>query len=164
MKRILITLMVAFLSIGCEDTFEDLKSKNEPTYDMSDDAPSPIDKKDKTKPNYGYTSSNNTTPNTSGSGDQNFLWKPRGENSNRLVVLLPAQYTGNIGKVFIQSPSGQVLETGGFSGVHNGGREHYRFSKPGSSYLNGSRLVMDLKAGGSKSWTISNTGSRTGGK
>jgi hypothetical protein len=62
-----------------------------------------------------------------------FLWKPVSESTGKLVVLTPdangaAIYTVRDGK------RGTLVETGSYSGVANGGRAHYRFSKPGSGY------------------------------
>lgn len=90
-----------------------------------------------------------------------FLWKPVSDHGNKLVVLLPAQYTGQVSGQYVASPDGTPIESGGFSSVGNGGREHYRYSKPGGSYPNGSHAVANLKAGGAVHWTVPNTSART---
>ena len=90
-----------------------------------------------------------------------FLWKPISDNTKKLVVLLPPQYTGQVRGCYIASPSGAPIETGSFASVANGGREHYRYSKPGSGYPNGCHAVAMLKAGGSVHWTVPNTSART---
>ncbi|MBP7276529.1 MAG: hypothetical protein KBA51_10050, partial [Kiritimatiellae bacterium] len=88
-----------------------------------------------------------------------FLWKPEGESSGKLVVLLPSSYTGHVSACFIATSGGSVIEQGSYSGAHNGDREHYRFSKSGSSY-GAVVVVADLKAGGAVHWPISSPGSR----
>lgn len=90
-----------------------------------------------------------------------FLWKPISESNGKLVVLLPPQYTGQVSGQYVASPDGSPLDSGNYGGVHNGGREHYRYSKPGGSFPGGSHAVAMLKAGGSVHWTIPNTASRT---
>ena len=93
-----------------------------------------------------------------GSGDQGegggFLWKPVGENSGRLVILLPPQYTGKAGSVHVASGDGQVLDVGVYTGVGNGGRTHWRFPQKGGAYGNNILAVADLNAGGSVHWPI----------
>jgi hypothetical protein len=78
-----------------------------------------------------------------------------------LVVLLPPQYTGRVSGQYVASPSGTPIETGSFSAVGNGGREHFRYSKPGGSYGNGCLAVANLKAGGAVHWPIPNASART---
>ena len=90
-----------------------------------------------------------------------FLWKPVSESTGKLVVILPPQYTGLISGCYVASPEGVLIEGGNFSAVANGGREHFRYSKPGGAYPGGSHAVAILKAGGSVHWTVPNTGSRT---
>lgn len=89
-----------------------------------------------------------------------FLWKPISENTGKLVVLLPPQYTGQVSASFVATTGGSVIEQGRFSSVANGNREHYRYSKPGSGYSAGVVVVADLKAGGSVHWPIPSPGSR----
>ncbi|HMO18156.1 MAG TPA: hypothetical protein PKA63_11240 [Oligoflexia bacterium] len=94
-----------------------------------------------------------------------FLWKPVSENNGRLVVLLPANLTGKVRSAAIYSslpPSPEnLIEDGKFSGDHqNGGRSHFRFSKPGGSYPNGSYVVAQLKDGSYTSFQIGNSSSR----
>ncbi|HMO99349.1 MAG TPA: hypothetical protein PKE26_09595 [Kiritimatiellia bacterium] len=97
-------------------------------------------------------------PNGGGGG---FLWKPVSESNRKLVVLLPARYTRQVSGVFISTSAGRPIERGSYTGVHNGGREHYRFSKPGSGYGGNVYVVADLKAGGSVHWVVPNGAART---
>ena len=109
--------------------------------------------------------SNPTPVGGSGIGPQGegggFLWKPSGESTGKLVVLLPPQYTGHVSACFVGTRGGSVIEQGNYAGVHNGDREHYRYSKPGSAYPAGVVVVADLKSGGSVHWPIPSPGSRT---
>ena len=92
--------------------------------------------------------------------DGGFIWKPVGENSKKLVILLPPQYTGYVQGVYVANSSRAAVETGNPTGVGNGGREHFRFSKPGAGYGSGVYAVAVLKAGGSVHWPIPNGSSR----
>jgi hypothetical protein len=88
-------------------------------------------------------------------GDQRFLWKPQGESTGKLVVLLPARFTGKVSGVTVNG------ESGNYGGVHNGGREHYRYSKPGSAYDAPATIRASLKDGGSETWSVPSPGTRT---
>lgn len=84
---------------------------------------------------------------------QGFLWKPVSESNGNLVVLLPrGERSGNVS---IRDFENNLLDTGKFSGIHNGGREHYRFSKPGSGYPENCKVVYN-----NVSVTIPNPSSR----
>ena len=96
-------------------------------------------------------------PNGGGGG---FLWKPVSESNRKLVVLLPPRYVGQVTGVFIANASGRPIERGSYSGVHNGGRPHYRFSKAGSGYGSNIYVVADLRGGGSVHWVVPNGASR----
>lgn len=96
----------------------------------------------------------------SGGVSNQFLWKPSAEKDGKLVVLLPANLTGKIAGIEVKGPNGRTIEGGKFSGVHNGGREHFRFSKPGASFPQGSQVHIQMKDGSSSVIQIGNTGSR----
>ena len=112
--------------------------------------------------------SNSVSVNSS-SGSSNhgngFLWKPISESNGNLVVLFPPNLTGNISSAGIYSslpPSYEnLIEEGDFSGDnHNGGRAHFRFSKPGGSYPDGVYVVAQLSNGESATFEIENSSSR----
>lgn len=64
-----------------------------------------------------------------------FVWKPKSEADHKLVVLIPASLTDGIKAGWIADKDGNVVENGRYVGSqHNGGREHYRFSKAGGGY------------------------------
>jgi len=90
-----------------------------------------------------------------------FLWKPKGEHSGRLVVLLPSQYRNKVGSVHVANSGGDVLEVGVFTGNANGNRPHYRFTQGGASYGNDLYAVADLSSGDTVHWPIPRGGSRT---
>ncbi len=74
---------------------------------------------------------------------QEFLWKPVSEKDGRLAILIPAHLTGDVASVQICDKQGKVLAKGRYANVGNGGREHYRFTKKGSSFPDGS--VVNIK-------------------
>lgn len=87
------------------------------------------------------------TPKGIGSSGE-FLWKPDSESDGKLVILLPSGLTGNVAGVEVRHPeSGRLLATGRFSGVKNGGREHFRFSKGGEEFPPGSVVKITLRDG-----------------
>ena len=64
-------------------------------------------------------------------------------------------------EVVILSPDGKrTLQRGRYSGVGNGGREHYRFSKAGDKFPDGSIVVIKLKDGTTKHMVIKETSAR----
>lgn len=87
-------------------------------------------------------------------GTGGFLWKPVSDSNGNLVVLLPSQYNGKVSSVSVNG------ERGSFSGIANGNRTHWRFSKPGAAYGSNARVVATT-SGGNVSWTVPNGGART---
>jgi len=96
----------------------------------------------------------------SGSGNDQFLWKPVSESDGNLAILLPSYLTRQIQDVEVRTKDGERIEEGRYSGVHNGGREHFRFSKSGGAFPPGSQVVIRLKDGSQQTVTVENTGSR----
>ena len=95
-----------------------------------------------------------TAPVVNTGGGGGFLWKPVSDSNGNLVVLLPSQYNGKVKSVSVNG------EQGSFSGIANGNRSHWRFSKPGAAYGANARVVA-ATSGGNVSWTVPNAGSRT---
>ena len=90
-----------------------------------------------------------------------FLWKPESDKDKKLAILLPPGLSGQVAEVVILSPDGKrTLQRGRYSGVGNGGREHYRFSKAGDKFPDGSIVVIKLKDGTSKHMVIKETSAR----
>ena len=85
--------------------------------------------------------------------ERGFLWKPVSE-EKKLVVLLPAAFTGKTSMAGSLHYGGSQLEPARYTGVANGGREHYRFSKPGASYPAGVEFRITDVSGTSWAWTI----------
>jgi hypothetical protein len=103
-----------------------------------------------------------STPSSSTSsagGGSGFLWKPASEGDGKLVVLLPSSLTGKVNGCSLSYSGGS--ENGRNVGVHNGNREHFRFSKPGAGYGQNIRVTASLKDGTTQSWTVPNGASRT---
>lgn len=88
-----------------------------------------------------------------------FLWKPISEKNGKLVTVLPKSLTGSISKVSLLS-NGETLESGLYSGVANGEREHFRFKKPGASYPSGTVVRVTTKNGETIDFPVPNTGTR----
>lgn len=90
-----------------------------------------------------------------------FLWKPISDSDRRLAVLLPENVSGKVRTVRILSPDGEsLLATGRFTGIGNGDREHYRFSKPGSSFPNGAIVEVLMQDGSTRRVLIEKTALR----
>lgn len=75
-------------------------------------------------------------PTTTLTGEEpGFLWKPVGENSRALRVLLPSAFTGliDLGSCKLWH-GGMMIETLSAIGVGNGNRQHFAGAKPGGAY------------------------------
>lgn len=110
------------------------------------------------QPPSASTPSNLGSALTKGGG---FLWKPVSDKNGDLVVLLPKKLTGQVHEVRVLSPDGKkTLATGKYSGIGNGNREHFRFSQPGSSYPDGSFVLIQLNDGTTRHIKIRETSKR----
>jgi hypothetical protein len=90
-----------------------------------------------------------------------FLWKPASEKDGRLAILLPSSLTGKVKEVCVLKPDGsRALQRGQYAGVGNGDREHYRFSKAGGEFPDGSIVLIKLNDGTNRHVTIKNTDAR----
>ena len=90
-----------------------------------------------------------------------FLWKPVSDKDGRLAVLLPPHMTGRVAAVAIIAPDGsRTLQSGRSSGVGNGDREHFRFSKPGGQFPDGSIVLVKMKDGSRHHISIRETSRR----
>jgi len=75
-------------------------------------------------------------------GVEQFLWKPAGDHTNALVILLPASV--NASRVTLVDNQGRVIEEGKGTGRANGNRLHFRFAKYGGAY-SGATVLVDGK-------------------
>lgn len=90
-----------------------------------------------------------------------FLWKPVGDHSRTLVVLLPPQYSRRqVGAVYITKAGGEFVEGGIYTGVANGGRRHYRFTQQGRHYGGDVRVVAEIIDTDTVHWVIPNGAGR----
>jgi hypothetical protein len=96
-------------------------------------------------------------------GDAGFLFKPVSDSDGKLAILLPPRLTGLAQNVRLLSPSGEALETGRYSGNGNGGREHFRFTKPGAGYPDGLTVEVTLQGGSIVRYIIEETSERNEG-
>ncbi|MFO0416557.1 MAG: hypothetical protein ACK5Y6_04650 [Pseudomonadota bacterium] len=90
-----------------------------------------------------------------------FLFKPVSDSDGKLAVLLPPQYAGLISSVDIFNSNGDKVETGRYTGNGNGGRDHFRFSKPGGQYSDNLNVVVTLATGEVLRYLIQETSQRT---
>jgi hypothetical protein len=88
-----------------------------------------------------------------------FLWKPKSDKDGKLAILLPSALEGQVDSVSVISPSGTV-STGKYAGVGNGSREHFRFTRPGGDFQDGSKVVITMKDGSLKEVQISDSSAR----
>ena len=86
--------------------------------------------------------------------ERGFLWKPVGENSRKLRVLLPKEWTGKVDKGSVEVwLGGERIESLTAIGVANGNREHFAGQKPGGSYNKGVS-VRATEGGRTWAWAI----------
>jgi hypothetical protein len=95
-----------------------------------------------------------TTSSSPVDGANGFLFKPISDTQGKLVILTPEELTGRVTGVILKDSSGNVLEKGSSGGVGNGGREHFRYTKPGSQYPSNLVVEVQLAGGGSKTYSI----------
>ena len=93
------------------------------------------------------------------------LWKPRSEQRNVLVVLLPNEFRGNVDRCEIHSKpdldAASMIESGTFwTDTHNGNRVHYLFSKLGREYGLDIYLVFATLDGRAYGYAIPDGGGR----
>lgn len=103
-------------------------------------------------------------PKTITGSERGFLWKPIGENSKKLRVLLPPQFTGKVDLKAVELWHGSAkIETLNAIGPGNptaeGPREHFAGNKPGGAYNDGTQVRASAE-GTVWVWTIAKTGSR----
>jgi hypothetical protein len=88
-----------------------------------------------------------------------FLWKPQSDKDGKLAILLPSPLVGKVDSVSVVSPNGSS-QKGSYAGVGNGSREHFRFTKPGGDFQDGSKVVITMKDGSLKEVSISDSSAR----
>ena len=92
--------------------------------------------------------------------ERGFLWKPVGENSGKLRVLLPEVWTGKVDHSSVELwRGGERIETLAPTGVANGNREHFQARKPGGAYNTGVE-VRATEGGRTWAWKIPNPAGR----
>jgi len=92
--------------------------------------------------------------------ERGFLWKPIGENSGKLRVLLPEVWTGKVDRGSVELwRGGERIETLASTGVANGNREHFQARKPGGAY-NAGVEVRATEGGRTWVWKIPNPAGR----
>lgn len=91
--------------------------------------------------------SKDKTPKTTLTGQETgFLWKPKGEHSGALRVLLPPEFTGKTLKYIDLFKDGNKIEVLSYLGLGNPvrgmDREHYQGSKEGGKYPSGTQVQV----------------------
>lgn len=97
----------------------------------------------------------------SAAGASGFLYKPVSDNTGKLVILTPSKLAGLIQGVKLYDPAGKLIESGRYTGNGNGGRDHFRFSKPGSSYPDGMVVEVSLSTNDKVRYVINETSNRS---
>lgn len=96
-----------------------------------------------------------------------FLWKPVSSSDQKLVVLLPASFTGHTvtgsSTLFTDSACTNMHPDGDgrYAGVHNDKREHFRFTVPGGSIKGKVWFSVQLKNGARGIYEIADPAKRT---
>ena len=84
-------------------------------------------------------------------GDGGFLFKPVSDTTGNLVLVMSSAYSHMISSVVLKNSADEIIETGvskGFGNPDDGGeRDHYKFTKPGSSYEKDLTVEMTLNDG-----------------
>lgn len=93
-------------------------------------------------------------------GQGGFVFKPISETRGTLVIVTPEVLTSKIESLAVKTMLGETLEEGTFSGVANGGREHYRFTKPGSAFPSDVVVEIKMKDGSVKKYNIADPSKR----
>ncbi len=107
------------------------------------------------------TSSTGAGPaHSSETGNTGFLFKPVSDSDGRLAILLPPNLAGQVQSVSLVGPNGEIIESGRYSGNGNGGRDHYRFTKPGGQYPDGLTVLATLANGDLIRYIINKTSER----
>lgn len=105
-------------------------------------------------------SGGSTTPQgTFVDGGGGFLFKPVSDSDGKLAILAPEKLTGLVEKTILMA-DGKEIESGRYSGNGNGGREHFRFSRPGGGYPKELTVAMILKNGEEVTYKISDPSQR----
>lgn len=94
-------------------------------------------------------------------GASGFLYKPVSDTTGKLVILTPSKLAGLIQGVKLYDPAGKLLESGRYTGNGNGGRDHFRFTKPGSSYPDGMVVEVTLNTQDKVRYVINETSNRS---
>jgi len=84
--------------------------------------------------------------------DSSFVWKPESESDGNLVVITPC--TRRFVKLTVRGQAGHM------TGIGNGNRQHWRFSKPGGSFVQPIRVVGTEATGKEVVWMIPNGAER----
>lgn len=86
--------------------------------------------------------------------DGGFLFKPAGQNSNKLVVLAPKNIYNSVASVTLKDSSGATIEKGQLMKGSDGTGLKYNFSKPGGSYPKNLQVQMTFNNGTTYTYNI----------
>lgn len=127
--------------------------------------PTPAPSSSRAEASSGGRAPSSKGPSIGISAPTGFLWKPFSDSDGLLAILLPTLFTGNALSVEIISPDGTtVLATGRPAGVGNGGREHFRFNRPGDAFPPGCQVRVTTRDGSVAQYTIPSPGIRNEGR
>lgn len=103
-------------------------------------------------------------PETTITGEQGgFVWKPEGEHTGKLVVLIPVEFTGKTNRVMtLTDGAGHVERSNRAHNTDpqpNGNREHFRYDRAGQNYAG--PVTLEIVADGiTWVWTITDPARR----
>ncbi len=115
------------------------------------------------KSSFGVATSSSPTPssaNITGERVEEFVYKPVSDTTGNLVVLTPSSFSGQISSVVLKDADDKILATGHYSGNGNGGRDHFRFDKPGKSYPSPLTVEVKFDSGQLETYLIKNSDER----
>ncbi len=93
-------------------------------------------------------------------GADGFVYKPESEKNGNLVILLPAQMAGEVAELLLKDENGNEVENGQDYGYANGGRQHFRFDKPGADYPSNLTVEVRMSDGSIVEYKIPNPSER----
>lgn len=93
-------------------------------------------------------------------GAGGFVFKPKSDSDGKLAIILPPSLTGKVDSVTLKNSAGDIVESGKASGVGNGGRATFRYSKSGGSYPQDLVVEVLLKDGSAMQYDITDPSKR----
>ena len=87
---------------------------------------------------------------------EGFVWRAKSKKDGKLVIRLPQELSGDVAKVQIKEPNGDITSGEGV-GIFKLGRENFRFDQAGGKFEKGSTVVVTMKDGSTYEMLIDKT-------